>query len=228
VTRFQIYGALGILTAFWAACSVVEEPSDDDGRFGESSASTVTTAQQGVGGSSVADSGAGASSSSTASSQGGASTVTGTASSTIGSGGACPDTSAEPNNTEGEATSLGVLDDCDEVGFTVKGVLAGSDVDWYTYDGKDKFGCIMEPARAVSTNQQVRICKFFDCAGVSLTCPSGTSDDTSPNGYPGCCSVNGFTVAPDCNGASDDATVYIRIDKPPSFPCVTYDLSFHY
>ena len=163
------------------ACTVVEEPSDDDGRFGDPTSSTVTTTSQGVGGSSVTDSGAGASSSSTASSQGGASTVTGTASSTIGSGGNCPDTNDEPNNAEGDATNLGVFDDCDEVGVTVKGVLAGSDVDWYTYDGKDKFGCIMEPARAVSTNQQVLICKFFDCKGVSLTCPSGTSDDTSPN-----------------------------------------------
>jgi hypothetical protein len=224
VTRLELCCAVAGLATLWAACTVVEEPTDDEGRFGATS--TVSTGTQGGGGSSAMNSGAGAAMNAVTTGQ--TSTVTGSSSSTVGSGGSCPDTSDEPNNSEQTATDLGSFDDCDEIGTTIKGVLPGNDVDWYTYDGTDKFGCIVEPTRSVISSAQVRICKFFDCKGISLTCPVNTSVDTSPDGHPGCCSVNGFTVAPDCDGFSDDATVYLRIDKPPSFPCVTYDLSLHY
>ena len=223
--RKTAWALAGLSAGLVLACSVVEEPSDDEGRFGASSVSSAT----GVGGAAVSASsvsvGGAPSGSST---QVASSTVTGSSSSTVGSGGSCPDTSDEPNNSEEQASKVGTLDDCDEVGLSVKGVLAGNDVDWYTYDGQDKFLCVVEPSRTITSSAQVRLCKFFDCKGVKVTCPAGTTADMSPNGHPGCCSVNGFAVTPTCSGLSDDATVYLRVDKPPSFPCVQYDLSFHY
>jgi hypothetical protein len=206
-----------VLPAAIASC-VTEERTDDDGRFSTDAASSSSSGV-GIGGAGGNPVGPGAGGNSTSSS------------STSGSGAGvpCPDNGPEPNNSEATATNLGMIDDCDNSGSMVSGTLAGNDVDWYKYQGSDTFGCNVDAYRSITSDGQARVCKFPDCPNLVVTCPAGTVPETSPTGLAGCCSLNPFQLAVDCpNTTSDDATVYIRVDKPPSFACVNYTLEFHY
>jgi hypothetical protein len=150
---------------------------------------------------------------------------------TTTTGPGCVNDSNEPNNTEAAAVALGSIDDCDGSGLSFSGVLADNDVDWYSYEAADVFGCSVDPTRNLSADGQARLCKYFECyvGPAAVTCPAGTQEDTSPQGKPGCCGQG--TVAPtlDCTDViSDDATVYLRIDKPSGFSCVNYSATFHY
>jgi hypothetical protein len=144
---------------------------------------------------------------------------------------ACEDTGqAEPNEGEGSAGDIGALDDCDGSGGFLDGVLSGSDVDWYTYQGNDGFGCVVDASRSIESDGEVRVCQFFDCGGekIDIGCPEGTSAETSPEGRHGCCSQDPFEVGIDCPGLNDSANVYVRVDKPPAYDCVHYTLTLHY
>jgi hypothetical protein len=160
-------------------------------------------------------------------------TTTATTTST-GSGGSptCIDTGpGEPNDTEGDATFLGNIDDCDTSGGSIKGTLAGDDVDWYSYGGTDASFCTVDPTRSVTAQAAIRVCKFVKCdsGDEDLICPAGTTAENSPSGKPGCCSTSDFVISPDCDGpASDNMTIYIRLTKQPADNCVPYDLSYHY
>lgn len=154
-----------------------------------------------------------------------------------GSGGAggeaCIDTGiSEPNEAEGSATDLGDLTDCDadSAGMTSGVLVSSADIDWYKYDGTDETGCDVDPERSIAATAPVELCKFVDCVSGTATfsCPSGTSQATSPMGHPGCCSSKGFLLQPDCDGIDDDATVFVRIKGTDGTPCVQYALSFHY
>lgn len=206
-----------------AACIVKDDRQDrfDDGAGAASSA----VAQSGAGGMTSVNTSVQTSSTSV-----GVTNSSSTSAST-GSGDSCPDTGDEPNDTEADATDLGILpDECDSSGSTVYGVLSGNDVDWFMYQGTDTFStCQVDPGRSVSANGQVRICKFLECDGLATpSCPTGTTSESSPEGRPGCCSLNAFNLGVNCSGISDDAKVYIRLDKPSSFPCIDYGLEFHY
>lgn len=142
------------------------------------------------------------------------------------------DTGAEPNETESEAKNLGTIDDCDGSGDSVSGVLNGpDDVDWYRYDGQDAFGCVVGPTRSVTFMMPARICKYVQCSGggdPTVTCPAGTTGDTSPGGRPGCCASDGFEIDIDCPGVDDNTTTYIRIDNPNGGECIPYTVAYHY
>ena len=142
----------------------------------------------------------------------------------------CNDPGPEPNDGIGQATYLGAIDDCDSSGLTFSGVLAGNDVDWFAYDASDVFGCSVNPERMITSDGQVRLCKFPTCVQGTpdVTCPAGSTPETA-NGLMGCCSTTMAAMELDClDVISDDATVYLRIDKPPAFSCVSYSGSFHY
>jgi hypothetical protein len=168
---------------------------------------------------------------------GGDAPMTGSGSTTSAAGGAstgteeqpsCPDTSAEPNDTQGDATDLGSADDCDENGGYLSGVLGGGDVDWYAYAGADTFGCLVNPGRDFDATGPVRVCAFIACPGLWLDCPDGTTLDLSPFGFPGCCSDTSFELWPECDSWNDEAKVYIRVDQPEGQGCVDYDLAYHF
>lgn len=134
----------------------------------------------------------------------------------------------EPNDSEEMAPSLGAINDCDGNGALLVGALDGpGDADWYQYEGSDDFGCVVDPDRAFTANASLRLCKFADCDGVSVTCEGGSQSETSPGGKPGCCHTQGFSMAVGCDGISDDATVFFRFDQAGS-ACVEYSLEFHY
>jgi hypothetical protein len=214
--RRMSYGLVAV--AALLACSPDEERNDRfRGHGGGGSDATSTTTSAGPGG------GGGATSSSTGP------TSSSTSASSSSAGGACTDPFPEPNDTEADAVYLGAIDDCDSSAAMLEGVLAGDDVDWWTYDGIDG-NCIVDADRQFSSmGGSIRVCKYFDCPGVVVTCPNGTSPDNSPDqGLPGCCSQAGFNVAPDCNGLDDSSYVFIRVDKQPIDDCVGYALAYHY
>jgi hypothetical protein len=152
---------------------------------------------------------------------------------TGGTGPTCMDepSEKEPNDSEATAKDLGTINDDNSNGGTISGVLNGqSDADWYKYHGVDDFGSTVDPTRSVMFMMPARICKYAQCDNASdpsVTCPGGTSNDTSPDGRKGCCSGGGFTMDIDCTGIDDNATIYIRIDQA-SGDCVPYTVMYHY
>lgn len=200
--------------------SSFQEVSGSGGDGGHGGGSSPNSAGPGAGGpGSVASSG-----SSSSAGHGGAS-------SSSGSGGeACPDAdTAEQNETESTAFDLGGIDDCDGSGSEHQGTLAAGDVDWFKYQGDDTFGCVVDPTREVTSMGSFRFCKFAQCerGNPGVTCPSGTTPESSPDGRPGCCGSDGFDLALDCSGSDDNASIYMRLDQPQP-ACSTYTLEWHY
>ena len=221
----------------WAACVLVAaqlfsgctqeaEPRrfEDDGADNGSTQTSVSAGGNGATTSGVG--GAGASGAAGPTTSAGGTGVT----TTSASGGGCPNDQYESNNTEGSAHFLGTIDDCDSSALTVSAVLSGNDTDWFVYDGTDEF-CSVTPSRTIGASGQARLCKFFDCGAYEedVTCAAGTSAEQSPGGLPGCCGIGVVEPSINClDTISDDASVYLRIDKPPAIPCVTYTIDLHY
>jgi hypothetical protein len=163
-----------------------------------------------------------------------ATSTTSTSTTSSSTGGSCVDPGTEPNETEAKATFLDNITDCDGSGGQVDGVLSGpNDVDWYRHKASDTLGCSVDPTRSISAVGSIRLCKFFECLSdaPSFSCPQGTVAATSPDGRPGCCGLEGFSVdfcCGSCAFGSDDAQVYIRIDNPDQVACLPYQLAYHY
>jgi hypothetical protein len=201
----------------------------DDGTSGTSDGQTATSGDPGgtTGDTSGDPTGSGPTSSGSGASSGGSTSGSGSSS----SGSVCNDSGpGEPNDSEGSASNLGELDDCDASGGYLDGVLAGDDVDWYVYHGGDAFGCMVDPSREIEADGGYRVCKFVSCDSGegTVTCPAGTSAETSPDGRSGCCAQQAFELTIDCPGLTDSASVYVRVDKPPAYDCVNYKLTIHY
>ncbi len=210
-----VAGAIGLCLV--PSCVIEEETrrdrfDDDDGSGGASSASS------GMGGST---------SSTTSSSTTSSSTSSSSTTSSSSSGTNCPDPFDEPNDNEGSATDLGTIGDCDSSGGQTPGVLSGNEVDWFTYFGTDN-QCVANPGISFQADGQVRVCQYAECEGLTVECPEGSSSDVSPQGRPGCCSEQGFVLDIECSSWWDEADIFIRIDKPPAFPCINYTLDYHY
>lgn len=146
---------------------------------------------------------------------------------------ACLPDDNEPNGNESEATFLGDINDSDASGSMISGVIDhADDVDWYSYNGDDDFGTVVDPTRAITADGGLRVCKFMECLNglpnTEVECPTGADLAMSPAGRPGCCSTDGFDVPLDCSGTTDDsAAVFIRIDNPGN-QCVSYTIDYHY
>jgi hypothetical protein len=153
-------------------------------------------------------------------------------------GAPCIDIGSEPSNSEANAASLASqpISDCNGTGGIVNGTINGSsDVDWYTYAASDELGCVVDPTRTLtSISGGVRLCKYAECymGATNVTCPIGTTQETSPDGRSGCCANFGFQFDDlDCADTfSDDAFIYIRVDQPAAQAntCNHYAIDFHY
>ncbi len=214
--RLAVTFGLG-LALVWACGS----ESDDSGRF-----AAVSGGTGGTGGASVSAAAGGASNASSSNSASQSSQSSSSAASSSSSGAGCADAN-EPNDSESAAKVLPPETDCDGTSMII-GTLSGSDVDWFKYDGTDKLGCSVDPTRTLSSDGQVRLCKYASCPGAVVTCPQGTNAQKSPKGVDGCCAQQGFTIGVDCNGISDNATIYISLDKPKSPTCTSYTVTYHY
>jgi hypothetical protein len=165
---------------------------------------------------------------------GGGSTSTTTSSSSSGT--SCMDGAAyEPNESEGFAESVAMdISDCDSDGNSITGVIAGDgDVDWFSYSANDQFGCSVDPTRSFSSSGMLRVCQFFECKSgtAEVSCGSGSTPSDSPDGRPGCCATQTFSAGINCTGtASDDTTVYLRVDEPGggAAVCSSYTVDYHY
>ena len=62
-----------------------------------------------------------------------------------------------------------------------------------------------------------------------MSSPQGAGGAT-PNGNPGCCVPAGGTVELNlnCNGITDSATNYVRVDDGASNQCTAYQIDYHY
>ena len=146
--------------------------------------------------------------------------------------GACADDPNEDNDSEATATDLGMIEDCDEDGSMVTGILDGDeDVDWFRYDGDDVSLCNVNPARTIAADAGLRLCKFAECVEgeTELDCPKGTTQTNSPDGRLGCCADASFELSDiNCTGTlDDDAAVFLRVDQGQA-QCVAYTLTYHY
>lgn len=214
---------LAAATIVVAAC-VVEETEesrrfDDDGGGG----ATSTVGTMGAGAMVAVGGGASVSSSSSAS-----------VSSSTGSGSSCPDSANEPNDSEGNATFLGEIDDCDDQGGEVEGKLPDGDEDWFRYTGSDALSCSTDPTRTLDADGTVQICKYAEgvtsCDDLEVSCPDNATAATSPGGRSGCCSSENFDMSVDCNAFPGNAVadIYIRLVPAPTEACVTYTLQYHF
>jgi hypothetical protein len=103
----------------------------------------------------------------------------------------CPADMYEPNDDEAAAVDLGTINDDDDNGGSVAGVLDHeADADWFSYVGDDDVGYVVDPTRDVTADAPVRLCKFAECleGTTEVNCPPGTDMAMSPGGRPGCCS----------------------------------------
>lgn len=146
-----------------------------------------------------------------------------------GTGGAsCVDVGYEPNETSGTAVDVGPgITACDDTGKVVFAKLDGTtDVDWYTYFGTET-ACFVDPAVTLDVN--ARVCMYFTCNGITVSCKGSSTPDNSGPG-PGCCNSNGgsLVATPNCSGLDDSATVYIRVDQSSKNQCVDYSIDFHF
>jgi len=172
------------------------------------------------------------STSASSSSTGGSAGMGGTGG-TGGSGGtaSCDDVDSEPNGSETAVVPLGTLTDCNGAA-NVGGTLDGpGDADWYRFTGYDDY-CWAEPSVTVAPD--ARVCLFVECLSgeTQVTCPTGATADTSPEGRPGCCMTGALSVSDfNCTGTiNDDVEVYVRVENPEAAvgSCEEYSLTYEY
>lgn len=144
----------------------------------------------------------------------------------------------EPNDAEANAYPIGSVGDTDSQGFTICGVLAkDGDVDWYRYDGFDRFG-VVDPTQGISSLLGTQLCTYAACKSgtTKLTCPADTTPATSPAGLAGCCAATsatnqGFQLSgATCTGTvqSDAMTIVMSVARTAGSLCTPYQLEFHF
>jgi hypothetical protein len=226
-SRLLSYAAAALVAA---ACggAVDEKP----GTTGE-----VVTGVGGASSATASSSGSGAASSSSGSGASGAAGGAG------GSPPDCPDNAIhEPNESEDTAFLLTMdpIDDCDDSGATVSGVISGAnDVDWFRWLGDDSALCPINdetPARTLTQDQGgILVCKYVRCmdqeVDTEFDCPGGTSPDVSGNSIAGCCGSSGFEFVVNCTGTTDEVVeTFIKLEMPSATAatCNGYDLGYHF
>jgi hypothetical protein len=148
------------------------------------------------------------------------------------------DDPAEPNEVEQDADLVQAdpIGDCDGDGHVLGGIIDGAqDVDWFVYQGNDGI-CVVNPSGELSADLPgARLCVFIECLQGDTEfgpCPATASEDTSPDGLPGCCSTSSLDLDGfNCTGTtSEDLWVYMRVDQPggPSGVCNSYTVTYHY
>lgn len=148
--------------------------------------------------------------------------------------GSCEDDEWGDITTEADAHFLGGINDDDDEGGNVLGVLTGpDDVDWFRYDGEDASFQTVDPFRTIAASAGIRFCKFAECMNglenTEFECGEGATATTSPDGRPGCCAEAVIHV-PDanCSGTiSDDMAIWVRIDQAEE-ACVPYAFDYHF
>jgi hypothetical protein len=145
----------------------------------------------------------------------------------------CTGSQIEPNDSLASARLLTGIDDCDGSGSTFKGTVGGADVDFWTYKGKDKFGCTVDPT-VNNKSASVRVCVFAQCASGATEfkkCSKGTATKL-PSGLDGCCTDGPGEASLDytCTlvGTDDSADVFMRVDSPGATTCLPYEVDYHF
>jgi hypothetical protein len=149
-------------------------------------------------------------------------------------GGTCEtEIDTEPNDSEATAVDLGEVD-CNMVG-EVNGSIAMGTSDWFTFHGNDAMSCMMDSIAIVNNDvsEDLTVCMYFGCdmGNANVVCPGDATEDTTPDGLPGCCRAGDVTFQSQaCMGAvtDDSGTVVLRVDGSSSMECVDYALAYRF
>lgn len=146
--------------------------------------------------------------------------------------GCSDDSPAEPNETQGQAHPLPAARDDADPAHLCEALGTPNDVDWFTFTTVDTNLGTVAPA-IVAPADGPRICMFFQCAagGTNVACPSGTEPTAAPLGQQGCCARGSFAPTIDCNGFTEDATVWLQVhhDEANTAPaCQRYQLAYEF
>lgn len=219
-----LLGGAAVVTGFACASSETVDPGFEElGSGGDASSSSSSTSNN------VTSTSASATTSATSST----SATTSATTTSTSSGPQCNDPGPEPNETEGSATSLPAMDDCDPSPYpSFGGILADSDdVDWFKYAATDASFCSVDPLRNFTIVGGARLCKFAKCDSgtTEVTCAGSATAMDSPAGYHGCCDSGSVSMSDvNCTGTlSDDTTIYIRVDQGLE-DCLSYTVDYHY
>lgn len=142
----------------------------------------------------------------------------------------CNQPEGEPNETEDDAVDLGAIE-CGAQAESTFGALAGVDLDMFRVQGTDSFVCLSNPSVTVTADVDLRTCLYFECdaGGTNVSCPADNEDAESPAGHPGCCGLNGASLASlDCMGigSPDNGTLYARVGQADSRMCIAYNMDY--
>jgi hypothetical protein len=119
----------------------------------------------------------------------------------------------------------------------VQGELqAVSDEDWFRFEGIDSAWGIVNPYAQVNVTS-LSLCIYAEChtglENTDVECPTGTTQQPSPGGTPGCCAqgVDGIQMSLTCNAGvfgSDDAYIYMSVTGSEPGVCQEYTITYHY
>lgn len=162
-------------------------------------------------------------------------TDTDSGTSTTSGGVMCEDPGEEPNEDENSAIA-GEEQGCNSGPDTLSGLLAGpTDVDWFTWHGSDGFmGCGfggVEGDHELTASENIRLCVFVECdqGNEDIECGGDSTQNTSPDGRPGCCNQGNVTFSTlNCTMAGEDMQFYVRLDQAPADTCVDYEVEYDF
>jgi hypothetical protein len=129
--------------------------------------------------------------------------------------------SYEHNDTKTTAVQLGEskddMDWDDDAKQFWASLFGQGDVDWFQYTAKDTFwGKIRPRADLVNVPEgaSYQVCLFMVCDNgepIELKSCFAGEESTSEGGLPGCCGTDSAQLELNCEGSSDDGTVFVRV-----------------
>jgi hypothetical protein len=139
----------------------------------------------------------------------------------------------DPGSTEAVAKALPNIDDDDDSGGTVTGMMHGEvDVDFYKFQGTDSgFGFVNPTVSSGTTG--LELCMFVACMSGTMQwkgCSNGGQHKKSDIGNDGCCvaTPSSTTLDYDCDGTgSESSNVFIRV-KQIGDQCLPYSVDYHF
>jgi hypothetical protein len=143
-------------------------------------------------------------------------------------GAACTDSDDEPNGSLEEATDLQSVECGGDPGEAM-GVVAGVDVDVYTFGRTIGFCVGEDPDVEVTADNDLDVCVYVDCPGDAMgtvTCADGEAGEM--NSMPGCCGQNRARFEDfGCGiGVIADPSHVIVVGPATAGACVEYELSY--
>ncbi len=137
----------------------------------------------------------------------------------------------EPNDSEATAVSLPAAE-CGSLYETLGSADLG-DEDWFTFQtvdlGEDDCPQSDGTIAIVTADEDLEVCIFFDCdaGAATVNCPTD-EEETSPDGWPGCCGTASVEPAHFCTGIDNNGTASVRVGGVETQMCIDYELAYRF